>query len=148
MNLVVDASIAIKWFLPESFSDQAGTLLTGGDVLFAPAFLLVECGNILWKKVRLGQMSRGDSHAALETLASGPLDYLPTTPLIEQAVDLTHAIDHPLYDCLYLAAAEAIDATLVTADRQLFERATRSSLERQVAWIADWARGRPEAPTD
>jgi predicted nucleic acid-binding protein len=51
---------------------------------------------------------------------------------------LAHAIDHPLYDCLYLATAEAIDAMVVTADRRFFERCAPSIMQSRIAWLADW----------
>jgi predicted nucleic acid-binding protein len=36
VNVVVDASVTIKWFVPEPLSDEADRLLGGGDALFAP----------------------------------------------------------------------------------------------------------------
>jgi predicted nucleic acid-binding protein len=148
MNVVVDASVAIKWFLPETLSDAAERLLAGNDTLFAPDFLLVECGNIVWKKVRLGQMARNDGDAALDALRSGPIELWPTTSLIGKALNLAHAIDHPVYACLYLATAEAADATAVTADRRFFDRARQAALPTRIAWIADWKPGPSETLTD
>jgi predicted nucleic acid-binding protein len=78
VNVVVDASVAIKWFLPEPLSNEAERLLDGGDALFAPDFLLIEFGNVIWKKARLGELARADADAALAALrawvASGPRD--------------------------------------------------------------------------
>jgi predicted nucleic acid-binding protein len=142
VNLVIDASVAIKWFAPESLSREAERLLDGGDALFAPDLLLAECGNIIWKKVRLGEITRADGDVALRTLRSGPIDFLGTMGLVERALQLAHEIDHPLYDCLYLAAAEAVDATVVTADRRFFERCSASILQSRIAWLAD----RPVGP--
>ena len=48
MRLVVDASVALKWFLDEPDSGLARGLITGGDELVAPGFLLLEAGNSLW----------------------------------------------------------------------------------------------------
>jgi predicted nucleic acid-binding protein len=56
VNLVIDASVAIKWFAPELLSAEAERLLDVDDALFAPDLLLVERGNIIWKKVRLGEL--------------------------------------------------------------------------------------------
>lgn len=136
MNLVVDASVAIKWFAPESLSQEAERLLDGGDALFAPDLLLLECGNIIWKKVRLGELARLDGDAALAALRSGPIDLIETRPLVERALHLAHEIDHPPYDCLYLAAAEAVEAVVVTADRRFFDRCSAAKATR-IAWLAD-----------
>jgi predicted nucleic acid-binding protein len=141
VNLVVDASVAIKWFLPEVLSQAAQELLNGGAALFAPDFLLVECGNIVWKKVRLGQLARPDGDDLLDALRSGLVELVPTTPLIAPALQLAHAIDHPLYDRLYLAAAQAVDATVLTADRRFFERVARAKLPTDIARLADWRPG-------
>lgn len=141
MNVVLDASVAIKWFVPEPLSNEAERLLDGGDPLFAPDFLLIEFGNIIWKKVRLGELARGDGDAALAALRSGPVGFIDTTPLIARALHLAHELDHPLYDCLYLATAEAVAATLATADRRFFERCSASSVGSRTAWLGDWPSG-------
>jgi predicted nucleic acid-binding protein len=138
VNVVVDASVAIKWFVPESLSDEADGLLGGGDALFAPDFLLIEFGHIIWKKVRLGELARADGDAALAALRNGPVGLVGTTPLVERALRLAHEIEHPLYDCLYLATAEAVGATVATADRGFFDRCSRPSVPSRIAWIGDW----------
>ena len=107
--------------------------------LVAPDLLLVECANIIWKKVRLGELARPDGDAALAALRSGPIDLLDTRPLVERALHLAHEIDHPLYDCVYLAAAEAVDAMVVTADRRFFDRCPPPMRRSRIAWLADWA---------
>lgn len=139
MNLVVDASVAIKWFAPEALSPQAERLLDGVDTLFAPDLLLLECANIIWKKVRLGELARPDGDAALAALRSGPIDLLDTRPLVEQALQLAHEIAHPVYDCVYLVAAEAVDAIVVTADRRFFDQCWSSTRRARIAWLADRA---------
>jgi predicted nucleic acid-binding protein len=139
VNLVVDASVAIKWFVPEVLSPEAESLLDGGDDLFAPDLLLLECGNIIWKKVWLGELARADGDAALAALRAGPIRLLDTTPLVEQALQLAHAIQHPVYDCVYLASAEAVDAIVVTADRRFFEQGWSSKMGGRIAWLADRA---------
>jgi predicted nucleic acid-binding protein len=97
VKVVVDASVAIKWFVPEPLSSAAERLLVGVDALLAPDFLLVEFGNIVCKEVRLGALARGDGNAALAALRSGPVGLVDTTPLAERALHLAHEIDHPLY---------------------------------------------------
>jgi predicted nucleic acid-binding protein len=49
-DFVVDASVAVKWFVPEIYDAQALRLLSGSHQLVAPDLLYVEAGNILWKK--------------------------------------------------------------------------------------------------
>ena len=139
MNVVVDASVAVKWFVPEPLSNQAEHLLGGGDALFAPDFLLIEFGNIVWKKVRLGELARDDGDAALVALRNGPVGLIGTPPLLERALHLAHEIEHPLYDCLYLATAEAVGATVATADRRFFDRCSMSIMQSRIGWLGDWS---------
>jgi predicted nucleic acid-binding protein len=124
--------------VPEALSKEAERLLDGADVLFAPDFLLIEVGNIVWKKVRLGELARADGDAALAALRSGPVGLVDTTPLVARALHLAHDIDHPVYDCLYLATSEAVEATVATADRRFFERCSLSMMQSRMAWLADW----------
>ena len=53
-------------------------------------------------------------------------------------MQLAHEVDHSLYDCLYLATAEAVDATVATADRSFFDRCSLSLMQSRTAWLADW----------
>ncbi len=137
MRLVVDASVAIKWFSPEDLSDDADRLLGGDHVLTAPNFILVELGSIIWKKCRRGEMTRPDGDAALAALRSGQLDLTPTAPLVDRALALAHEIGHPFYDCIYLAAVEAAGDAVVTADRRFLAAVAGTRLAGRVAWVAD-----------
>lgn len=56
MNLlVIDASIAVKWVVEEEGTIEA-LALRGAAKLIAPDLLIAECANILWKKVRRGEL--------------------------------------------------------------------------------------------
>ncbi len=54
MEYVIDASVAVKWFIPEPHSDRADGLLKDflrqSIVLTAPDVLVAEVGNTLWKR--------------------------------------------------------------------------------------------------
>lgn len=139
MRWVVDARVAMKWFLPEADSVAAETLLDDHEDLVAPDFLLVECANIIWKKVRLGELDHSDGLAILASLRAGSPELIATRPLIELALQLAHEIDHPLHDCLYLAAAETVDATVITADRRFLDRVRRTPLARRIRLLEELA---------
>jgi predicted nucleic acid-binding protein len=55
---VVDASVAVKWFLPEIHWEAAWRLRDSQIALQVPAFFELEFGNVLCKKVRRGELSR------------------------------------------------------------------------------------------
>jgi len=113
---VLDASIAVKWVLDEAGSDKARTL--SAAVLEAPDFLMVECANILWKKVRVGDLSLEGAMARLDLLSRAPIALNSTHDLLESALRLAARLKHPVYDCIYLALAVRREVPLITADRR------------------------------
>jgi predicted nucleic acid-binding protein len=114
---VVDASIAAKWVIDEPGTIQA--LKLRRHVLFAPDLLIAECGNIIWKKVRLGELSEPEASLAIGLLVRADIELVPTRRLARRAVDLAILLDHSTYDCIYLALAETAKRPFVTADARL-----------------------------
>jgi predicted nucleic acid-binding protein len=117
---VVDASVAIKWVVDEPGTEEA--LLLRRHRLVAPDLLVPECANILWKKVRRGELSDAEAMLAARLLQRAEVELEPMRGLLEPATKLAIALDHPAYDCLYLALAEALSCALVTADEQLYRK--------------------------
>lgn len=138
MRLVVDASVAVKWFLPEKLSEAADALLMGGHTISAPDLLLVEAANTFWKKTRLGEMDPAHGDEALAALTAGAIDIRPTTPLLPRALAVARDIAHPVYDCVYLAAAEAWGAVLVTADERLCRAADDGNWKAIYSPLEQW----------
>ena len=124
MILVVDASIAVKWFVREPGHESAVDLLDRAGQLHAPDLIVAEVGNVAWAKRRRGEIGDAQALAMLAALP-GMLERLhPAAPFAERAMELATMLDHPFYDCLYLGLAESLGGTLATAD-QRFLRALR-----------------------
>ncbi|MDP2411928.1 MAG: type II toxin-antitoxin system VapC family toxin [Pseudolabrys sp.] len=118
MTLVVDASVAVQWALNEAGTTRA-LALREEENLIAPSLIATEIGNALWKAVRRGAVARTE---ALDTMAAIliPFDALvPVEDLRHRALDIAIDLDHPIYDCFYLALAERERCPLVTADKRL-----------------------------
>ena len=130
---VIDASVAIKWVVDESGTEQA--LLLRRHRLVAPDLLVPECANILWKKVRRGELSDAEAILAARLLQRAEIELEPTRGLLESAMKLAIALDHPAYDCIYLALAEALSCAMVTADERLYRRAL--AIEPKVVRLAE-----------
>lgn len=124
-RLVVDSSVAVKWFVDDEHGVvDAWRLLErhrGGDTrLAAPAHLPLEVLNALrWRG--LDGPSLVDAAKSIEHF---DLDVFTLETTMLGTACLT-AVEHGLtvYDAMFLALADSLDAPLVTADRRLVEAA-------------------------
>lgn len=113
---VIDASVAVKWFLQEAGSVAARAVLMREGRLVAPDRLLLEVTNVLRRKERRGELTVEHVDRATGRLSSFFHEILPTKPLLASAIDLSRRLDHPVYECVFLAAAMVPATRLVTAD--------------------------------
>jgi predicted nucleic acid-binding protein len=120
-ELVIDASIAIKWVVEEE-GTPAALALRQQAKLIAPELLVAECANILWKKVLRGELSREEAVLAARLLEGAEIELLPTRSLLEVATRMSIELNHPAYDCLYLALAAKNKRTFVTADNRFLQK--------------------------
>lgn len=116
MRFVVDASVAVKWLISEDGSDLARKLMASGEDLHAPRLMASEIANALWRKVRLGEVKRADAASMLAWIPEMPVHWHADETVSADAGRLALALNHPVYDCVYLALAHRIGATMVTAD--------------------------------
>lgn len=132
MTLVIDASVALRWFLQEAGSDRTAALLEGTDLLVAPELILAEVCNAGWKAVHAGTALPAQLQIAAARLPLVLDELVPLGGLAADAVTIALALDHSVYDCCYLALAEQRDARLVTADRRLLARVAGTRWAKRV----------------
>ncbi|CAA9436345.1 MAG: hypothetical protein AVDCRST_MAG78-2068 [uncultured Rubrobacteraceae bacterium] len=127
--LVVDASVAAKWYVPEELSQEASRILEAGARgearLVAPSLLGPELGNVLWHRHRRGDVSQERVREAWAAFEAAPLSFIEMGRLMPAALEVALACGCTVYDGLYVALAEARRdeaATLLTADRKLVAR--------------------------
>ena len=113
--MIVDASVAFKWLVEEADSDLAIAWVASGEPLVAPSLILSETGHALSKRVRRGELAAA---GADETFSRLPalITLIDDAPFMGRAFELSVALRHAFYDCVYLAAAEALGDRLLTAD--------------------------------
>jgi len=137
-RVVIDASVAVKWYVPEPGSIAAAGLLSTPDVRLAPDLLVAELGNTLWKKVQRTELRRGEALSIVTAFVSQlPLDLRPSTALLEGALEIATRLRCSLYDGLYLGLAVVENCRLVTADERLVRFTRGTSLEPFVCRLDD-----------
>lgn len=118
--IVIDASVATKWFLPEADSEQAAALLETNEKLFAPELIRIEVASAIARRARLRELPPAHAVAACSAWQQGLDDGVVTLTNNEldlrRAVELAIELAHPLQDCLYLATAQRLGMPLITAD--------------------------------
>lgn len=138
---VVDASVAIKWYVPEVHSESARRLLvrrTAGDLsVHMPDIYVAEVGNALWKKVRKRELERQAAWNIASAILGAPTAVYASGPLLPAALDLALASGRTVYDSLYLALSLSLGCALVTADEKLRNGLRGTPWHDSVRWIAE-----------
>jgi len=127
--IVVDASVAAKWFLAEEGSLHANTLLRSTDKLVAPDLIRIEVHAAITRRFRTGELPeetvRHSSQRWFKMIGEGVIAFLSSEADEQAAIDLALQLKHPFQDCLYLALAQRLQAPLVTADPKFLGRAAK-----------------------
>ena len=140
-KLIVDASVAIKWFVPEPLSAEARRILddyqAGTLTLIAPDLINAEVGNIVWKKQPFQGLDADDASTVIDEFRKLVIVLTPTGDLLADAYGLAVTHRRSVYDSLYLALSIREGSQFVTADERLVN-AVSSSLS-MVIWLPNWA---------
>jgi predicted nucleic acid-binding protein len=127
-TLVVDASVAIKWILPEDGHEEALRIqdkFQDEEVdLIAPYLVVAEVANVLWKRERRGDLTALAAQRCFQQFLRDSPILLDSAAVSASALGLALAHGRPVYDCLYLAVALEQHCDLVTADERLFNALT------------------------
>lgn len=120
MKLVIDASVAAKWFNVEELSDKAVNVkdayVKGDMELVAPTHLIYEVGNSIWKNKQLSDNDACDAVSSIIRLDIQLIE--PTVQRAQRAMELARQMGTSFYDAVYLQAAEEMKIPLLTADQK------------------------------
>ncbi|MEX0782449.1 MAG: type II toxin-antitoxin system VapC family toxin [Dehalococcoidia bacterium] len=139
-EVVVDNSVAVKWYLPEEHADYAAVLLLTEFRLNAPDLIVAEMANVLWRKTLTGGLSHQEAGDIASGLSRQGVQLHALSPLMTHALELSVTANHPAYDCFYLALALHLGGTCVTADRRFYDAFARRYPDTMV-WIEDLTSG-------
>ncbi len=139
-NLVVDSSVAVKWFVVESYSTEARLILdayqNGELSLLAPDLINAEFGNIIWKKHIFQGLAVSDAQHILDKFRQLQFTFTPTAELLEEAYKLAVAHRRTVYDAIYLALSVRENCQFVTADEKLVNAI--GAAFPNIIWLANW----------
>ncbi|HTC63357.1 MAG TPA: type II toxin-antitoxin system VapC family toxin [Candidatus Saccharimonadales bacterium] len=123
---VLDASVAVKWFLSpknERLTAEALELLrryVQKEVQFIiPDLFWAEIASAFWKAVRLGRFEKTSAQQALCYLGRCDLPIYSSVTLLDRTFEIATAFDRSVYDSLYVALAVQTKSQLITADERL-----------------------------
>lgn len=139
-NLVVDSSVAVKWFVVEPYSTEARRILDAyqnGILSFlAPDLINAEVGNIIWKKHTLQGLAASDAQDILDKFQQLQFTFTPTAELLEDAYKIAVTHHRTVYDSLYLALSVRENCQFVTADEKLVNAV--GAAFPNLVWLANW----------
>jgi len=140
VNLVIDASVVIKAYVPEILSDRAvevmSRLAEGELVLLAPDLLYPETGNILWKKRRLHELTGAEVDEIVDAISALPIKIEASRPVMPLAVTIAMQSGITVYDAMYVAVARIYETRMITADKKLVDALLKTEFSGYVQWLA------------
>jgi predicted nucleic acid-binding protein len=119
---VVDASLVIKWFVPEIHSEAARRWLAASHDYVAPDLLFSEAGNAVWKKVRRKELDVNEARQLVVDLAQVAVETVATRNLLQDAVALALTVGITVYDAMYLTLAARLETEVITGDDRFAEK--------------------------
>ena len=145
--IVVDASLATKWVVPEVDSPAALDFLSDNlGEMVAPDLLLIEVAGVLVRAANQRSASKPVAMRALARWTRAPRLYgigleRCGPERIDRAARIAIELGHPLKDCVYLALAVELDCLLATCDVRFRNKA--SAFYPRVHLLADLIEGSP-----
>jgi predicted nucleic acid-binding protein len=134
-RVVVDASVAIKWFVPEIHVDAARRLLREGMTLLAPDLIWAEVANALWRKWRDKELLAEAVQSILTDFRRYPLHIHSGESLYDEAWLVAQGSGRTFYDSLYLALAMSDGCLLVTADLRFYNSVKDTPWGQHCLWV-------------
>lgn len=136
---VVDASVVIKWFVPEVHSEAARRWLESSHDYLAPDLMFPEAGNAMWKKVRRGELTPDEALRLAADISAAAVEAISMRGLLPDAEALALSTGMTVYDAMYVALAVRLETQAITADDQLLRIArTHSALSNYVRSVEDF----------
>lgn len=138
MSYVVDASVAVKWYVPEVYEQAASRLLKSKPRLHVPELMLPEFSSIIWKKVRRNEITEAESEKIIAALSRRRWTIHSHRRSLKSAYAGAKATGQTVYDWTYLALAIQLKCELVTADEKFYKALEQTVFKANLRWIGDF----------
>ena len=139
-SLVIDSSVAVKWFIAEPYSAEARRILDAYEngllSFLAPDLINAEVGNIVWKKQAFQGLDASDAQDVLEEFRRLQFTLIPSAELLGEAYKIAVAHRRTVYDALYIALSVREGCQFVTADEKLANAV--GAAFPGIVWLANW----------
>src|SRR5438128_4001229 len=122
---VVDSSVVAKWVLAEPDSGQADAIVATaagtGEPLYVLDVALAEVTNAIWKRHYRGLSTIDEARRALDDLLACPIHVDSAQRLLRPALEIAARYHRAVYDALFVALAQDLGMSGVTADEPLYQ---------------------------
>ena len=139
-SYVLDASVALKWFLNEEHTLAAIRLKDLDSELHVPEFFILEFGHAVCKKYRRKEIGWDEGIQMIERIRQVPIQRHVDLGLFPKAFEIAYNRRCGLYDSLYLALAMNLGCELVTADQRFLRSIANSRYSNYALWVEDLPR--------
>jgi predicted nucleic acid-binding protein len=137
MIFVVDASVAVKWFVPESHTSEAEKLLSGEYQLHAPELILPEFSNIIWRKHKQGHFISTYARTIIKDFQNTDIEIHPHLQTAFAAFVGAEITGQTAYGWTYLTLAVSLSCKFVTADAKFYKALEKTTVKKNLLWIGD-----------
>ncbi|MCA0245879.1 MAG: type II toxin-antitoxin system VapC family toxin [Proteobacteria bacterium] len=131
MIVVVDPSVALKWFVEEPLRPQARMLLADKHELIAPDILIAGVAELAWRKVTRGEISAEQAEPIVRNIALPAFisAFVDSARLRSRAFAIALQCGRPVHECFYAACAEAAAAPLVSTDETFLQALKTAAID-------------------
>lgn len=138
MTVVVDANVAVYWTVEAPLSENAVNVLRFEKTIIAPDLIIAAVTNALYMQVKDRPDKVERAMDGLEFLPRWFAELVPSASLRSRAMGLALELEHPAYDCFYLALAVSRRVKLISADGHFLRKAAAKGYGNLTAHLEDW----------
>lgn len=137
MTFVIDASVAIKWYIPEIYELEAEKLFSRRAEFHVPELIIPEFSNIIWKKMSRGFITKEEGTEIISSFSLNRWTLHSHRSLTKSAFIGAAETGLTVYDWTYLALAISLNGQFITADEKFFNKLKETSFNSHLLWIGN-----------